>query len=404
MEAHTGLVSGSHSRGQLTVVPTTHAERPVVQYGGDTCQICGDDVETSSDGGPFMACQECKFLVCKLCYEYERKQGNYACLQCKATYTSSTGSPDVKGAKEGDHGDDIDKELSALVRNGDKQQITEAMLQGHLSFGRGKDGTHREPQHSSGSSPDAPSCHTMFTPPLIGRGKKIHPLAFNSEPSTPGHSSRTTEHSGDLSSFGSGTVAWKERVRGWKIKQQRSEMMMTEDAGQCRDGSHKNESVEDDGFDSQDLPMDDLARQPLSRKVNIASSKINPYRMIIIVRLVVIGFFFRYRILNPVPNAYLLWLTSIICEIWFALSWILDQFPKWFPISRETYLDRLSLRYERDGEPSQLAGVDVFVSTVDPTKEPPLVTANTILSILAVDYPVEKFSCYVSDDGAAMLT
>jgi len=37
-------------------------------------------------------------------------------------------------------------------------------------------------------------------------------------------------------------------------------------------------------------------------------------------------------------------------------------------------------------------------------KEPPLVTANTVLSILAVDYPVDKVSCYVSDDGSAMLT
>jgi cellulose synthase A len=41
---------------------------------------------------------------------------------------------------------------------------------------------------------------------------------------------------------------------------------------------------------------------------------------------------------------------------------------------------------------------------VDPTKEPPLVTANVILSILGVDYPVEKISCYLSDDGASMLT
>ena len=61
-------------------------------------------------------------------------------------------------------------------------------------------------------------------------------------------------------------------------------------------------------------------------------------------------------------------------------------------------------RYDREGEPSQLAAVDIFVSTVDPLKEPPLVTANTVLSILAVDYPVDKVSCYVSDDGAAMLT
>lgn len=44
------------------------------------------------------------------------------------------------------------------------------------------------------------------------------------------------------------------------------------------------------------------------------------------------------------------------------------------------------------------------MSTVDPLKEPPLITANTVLSILAVDYPVDKVSCYVSDDGAAMLS
>lgn len=82
----------------------------------------------------------------------------------------------------------------------------------------------------------------------------------------------------------------------------------------------------------------------MSRKVAIASSKINPYRMVIILRLVVLAFFLRYRIRHPVEDAIGLWLTSIICEIWFAISWILDQFPKWFPIDRETYLDRLSLR------------------------------------------------------------
>lgn len=89
----------------------------------------------------------------------------------------------------------------------------------------------------------------------------------------------------------------------------------------------------------------DESRQPLSRKLPIASSKINPYRIIILLRLVILGFFFHYRLRHPVPDAYGLWLTSVICEIWFAISWILDQFPKWYPIERETYLDRLSLRY-----------------------------------------------------------
>lgn len=89
----------------------------------------------------------------------------------------------------------------------------------------------------------------------------------------------------------------------------------------------------------------DEGRQPLSRKLPIASSKISPYRLIIILRLVVLGFFFHYRVLHPVHDAFGLWLTSVICEIWFAVSWIFDQFPKWYPIERETYLDRLSLRY-----------------------------------------------------------
>lgn len=69
-----------------------------------------------------------------------------------------------------------------------------------------------------------------------------------------------------------------------------------------------------------------------------------------------------------------------------------------------THLLQLTLRYEKEGKPSELASVDIFVSTVDPSKEPPLITANTVLSILAVDYPVDKVACYVSDDGAAMLT
>lgn len=44
------------------------------------------------------------------------------------------------------------------------------------------------------------------------------------------------------------------------------------------------------------------------------------------------------------------------------------------------------------------------MSTADPEKESPLVTANTILSILAADYPVDKLFYYVSDDGGSFLT
>lgn len=135
----------------------------------------------------------------------------------------------------------------------------------------------------------------------------------------------------------------------------------------------------------------------------MSSSKISPYRIVIVLRLFILAFFLRFRVMTPAEDAFPLWLLSVACEIWFAFSWILDQFPKWNPVNRETYLDRLSIRFECEGEPNRLSLVDVFVSTVDPLKEPPIITANTVLSILSVDYPVDKVSCYVSDDGVSML-
>jgi len=87
------------------------------------------------------------------------------------------------------------------------------------------------------------------------------------------------------------------------------------------------------------------AGQPLSRIVPIPRTKLTSYRIMIIMRLIILILFFHYRITNPVDDSFGLWLTSVICEVWFAFSWILDQFPKWSPINRETYIDQLSFRY-----------------------------------------------------------
>ncbi|MBA0640643.1 hypothetical protein Goklo_023555, partial [Gossypium klotzschianum] len=206
-------------------------------------------------------------------------------------------------------------------------------------------------------------------------------------------STAVKDFEGDKEIYGS--AEWKERVEKWKVRQEKRGLV-----GNYGDAGH--DQAEQEEEEEEDYLMAE-ARQPLWRKVPISSSLINPYRIVIVLRLFVLIFFLRFRILTPAYDAFPLWLISVICEVWFAFSWILDQFPKWFPITRETYLDRLSLRFEREGEPNQLGSVDVFVSTVDPLKEPPIITANTVLSILSVDYPVEKVSCYVSDDGASML-
>ncbi|XP_058201016.1 cellulose synthase A catalytic subunit 8 [UDP-forming] [Rhododendron vialii] len=193
----------------------------------------------------------------------------------------------------------------------------------------------------------------------------------------------------------SGNPIWKNRVESWKDKKNKKKKAASKLAKEAQIPPAQQ-------MEENQQPGD--AAQPLSRVIPIPKSQISPYRAVIIMRLIILGLFFNYRVTHPVDSAFGLWLVSVICEIWFAVSWVLDQFPKWSPINRETYIERLSERYEREGEPSELAAVDFFVSTVDPLKEPPLITANTVLSILAIDYPVDKVSCYVSDDGAAMLT
>lgn len=59
--------------------------------GGQVCQICGDNVGKGVDGEPFVACNVCAFPVCRPCYEYEQKDGNQSCPQCKARYKRQKG-------------------------------------------------------------------------------------------------------------------------------------------------------------------------------------------------------------------------------------------------------------------------------------------------------------------------
>ncbi|CAH8362196.1 unnamed protein product [Eruca vesicaria subsp. sativa] len=149
--------------------------------------------------------------------------------------------------------------------------------------------------------------------------------------------------------------------------------------------------------------------RPLTRKLKIPAAIISPYRLLIFIRVVVLALFLTWRIKHQNQDAIWLWGMSVVCELWFAFSWLLDQLPKLCPINRATDLQVLKEKFETPSHDnptgkSDLPGLDVFVSTADPEKEPPLVTANTILSILAAEYPVEKLSCYVSDDGGALLT
>nr|XP_028955237.1 cellulose synthase-like protein E1 isoform X3 [Malus domestica] len=93
------------------------------------------------------------------------------------------------------------------------------------------------------------------------------------------------------------------------------------------------------------------------------------------------------------------WIGLLGAEIWFGFYWLLTQASRWNPVYRHTFKDRLSQRYE-----NELPGVDVFVCTADATIEPPLMVINTVLSVMAYDYPPEKLSVYLSDDGGSEIT
>ncbi|KAG7978525.1 hypothetical protein I3843_05G086800 [Carya illinoinensis] len=167
------------------------------------------------------------------------------------------------------------------------------------------------------------------------------------------------------------------------------------------DGDHEGFK---EGTESMDKPW-----EPLTRKLPISAGIICSYRFFIFVRFMELFLFLQWRIAHPNDDAVWLWLMSVVCEIWFAFSWILDQIPKLCPLNRSTDLQILHDKFEMPSPSniigiSDLPGVDLFVSTADPEKEPPLVTSNTILSILSVDYPVEKLACYLSDDGGSLLT
>lgn len=52
----------------------------------------------------------------------------------------------------------------------------------------------------------------------------------------------------------------------------------------------------------------------------------------------------------------------------------------------------------------QLPCVDIFVCTADPRSEPPSLVVSAVLSVMAYNYPADKLSVYLSDDGCSALT
>ncbi|PPD82156.1 hypothetical protein GOBAR_DD20916 [Gossypium barbadense] len=81
------------------------------------------------------------------------------------------------------------------------------------------------------------------------------------------------------------------------------------------------------------------------------------------------------------------WIGLFLSELWFSFYWLLTTVCRWNAVIRIPFIHRLSQRFGKE-----LPGIDIFVCTADPLIEPPSLVVNTVLSMMAYDYPPEKLS------------
>ncbi|XP_065858989.1 cellulose synthase-like protein G2 [Euphorbia lathyris] len=117
----------------------------------------------------------------------------------------------------------------------------------------------------------------------------------------------------------------------------------------------------------------------------------------------ILALFYRHtQILLNSPNFITFFLTLIlfIADLVLTFMWCTAQAFRLFQIRRQEFPENLEKVLKRSDFPA----MDVFICTADPTKEPPIGVVNTALSVMAYDYPPEKLSVYVSDDGGSAVT
>lgn len=91
----------------------------------------------------------------------------------------------------------------------------------------------------------------------------------------------------------------------------------------------------------------------------------------------------------------------LLADLVLAINSITYQAFRMSPIRREVFPQNIPQFVSNE---SEYPALDVFICTADPYKEPPMGVINTALSVMAYDYPSEKLSVYVSDDGGSQLT
>ncbi|KAF0905140.1 hypothetical protein E2562_000937 [Oryza meyeriana var. granulata] len=187
-----------------------------------------------------------------------------------------------------------------------------------------------------------------------------------------------------------------------------------DDAGRQVGGAAKDKYWVPAEEDEEICRGEDDGRPPaplLYRTFNVSGVLLHPYRLLTLVRLIAVVLFLAWRMKHRDSDAMWLWWISVAGDFWFGVTWLLNQASKLNPIKRVPDLSLLRQRFdvnpvaagECGSSSSILPGIDVFINTVDPIDEPMLYTMNSVLSILATDYPAERYATYLSDDGASLV-
>ncbi|CAA7037387.1 unnamed protein product [Microthlaspi erraticum] len=126
-----------------------------------------------------------------------------------------------------------------------------------------------------------------------------------------------------------------------------------------------------------------------------------PYRIYAVIHTCAIGALMYHHAHSLVTeNTTLITSLLLLSDVVLAFMWATTTSLRLYPVHRFEYPER----YVAEPEGGQFPKLDVFICTADPYKEPPMMVVNTALSVMAYDYPSDKISVYVSDDGGSMLT
>ncbi|KAK7277128.1 hypothetical protein RIF29_18278 [Crotalaria pallida] len=120
-------------------------------------------------------------------------------------------------------------------------------------------------------------------------------------------------------------------------------------------------------------------------------------RLHILSHLVVVLALFYYRLIHDTNTPTLPWIFLTIAELLLAVLWFFNQAFRWHPVSRSVMVEKLP-------DDAKLPGLDIFICTLDPEKEPTVEVMETVISAIAMDYPASKFAVYLSDDGGCPVT